>query len=45
MQEILTKFGAVIHIDPLDPRQIAMLQVAVSAFGGIVTREELTEDV
>ena len=35
MLEIITKFGAVIHIDELDPRQVAMLAVATAAFGGI----------
>ena len=35
MLEIITKFGAVLHINELDPRQVAMLSVATAAFGGI----------
>ena len=35
MLEIITKFGAVIHIDEHDPRQATMLAVADAAFGGI----------
>ena len=35
MLEIITKFGAVIHIDEKDPRQTTMVAVAAAAFGGI----------
>lgn len=41
MLEILTKFGAVIHIDPQDDNQKLMLDVATSAFGGAITIQEI----
>ena len=41
MLEILTNSGAVIHIDEDNPRQLAMLEVASAAFGGIVLKTEM----
>lgn len=45
MQEILFKSGAVMWIDPGNATQLALLPVVAAALGGIVTQEELTEDV
>lgn len=45
MLEILTVFGAVIHVDPNSADQMNMLPVAVVAFGGVVSQMELTDHV
>lgn len=45
MLEIITKFGAVIHLNELDPRQVAMLPVATAAFGGIEFQMTMDERV
>lgn len=41
MVEILTKSGAVIHVDDSDPAQQAVLPVAIAAFGGAISVEEI----
>lgn len=44
MLEILTKSGAVIHVDPLSAAQMQMLEVATTAFGGVLIEHEITTD-
>ena len=45
MLEILTKSGAVIHVDEKNPQQAALLNIAVMALGGEAAQMELTKDV
>lgn len=44
MLEILTKSGAVIHVDDTNSRQMAMLDVAATAFGGVLVQHEIIAD-
>jgi hypothetical protein len=44
MLEVLTKFGAVIHVDDDSPNQKLMMDIAISAFGGAVSIEEVSQD-